>query len=177
MIIKRFKKVWVLVWLSIFFDCLISEGLLLGADSAILDCEDGVAANRKQEARENIRDLLRDNKFDFSKISVRINSVQSNMALDDLKCIFQSENKPKCIFVPKTDEIDQIKWLYENIHNLSNDCKINLFFYMESSTSLLNLKEIISNAINLSKVKYNSQFELEGTSWVFMETFNLNSKW
>jgi hypothetical protein len=135
----------------------------LGADTTILDCEDGVAANRKQEARENIREVLQDSTSDLSKISVRINSIQSNMALDDLKCIFQSQNKPKCIFVPKTDEIDQIKWLYENIHNLSNDCKFNLFFYMESSTSLLNLKDIISNAIDLSKVKYNSKFELEGT--------------
>ena len=136
--------------------------MLLGADTTILDCEDGVAVNRKQEARENIRDLLQENKYDLAKISVRINSIQSNIALDDLSCIFKSENKPKCIFVPKIDEIDQIKWLYENIHNLSNASKFNIFIYTESALGLLNLKDIISKTIELSKNKYNSQFELEG---------------
>jgi citrate lyase subunit beta-like protein len=138
----------------------IQKALTLGADCTVIDCEDGVAVNRKQEARENIRDLLRTtNKND---LTVRINSVQSNLAFDDLKCIFDAENKPTCIFVPKTDEFDQIKWLFEKLDKLSNSSRFNLYFYMESAVSLLNLRDLILNSIKLSQDEYSSKYNIEG---------------
>ena len=79
-----------------------------------------------------------------------------------MKCIFDSKNSPRCVFVPKTDELDQIKWLFENINKLSKTSQINMFFYMESAVSLLNLKDIISQSIQLSENKYNSKYYLEG---------------
>lgn len=140
----------------------IEKALTLPADCTVVDCEDGVAVNRKQEARNNIRNMLNQN--DKLK-TVRINSIQSSFVKDDLECILNAKYKPKCIFIPKTDEFDQIKWLYENIHLLTqNDknIKFNLFYYMESAQSLLNLRDIIANSINLSINKYDSKYNLEG---------------
>jgi citrate lyase subunit beta-like protein len=94
-------------------------------------------------------------------LTARINAIQSGLALDDLKCIFDAKNTPKCLFIPKTDEFDQIKWLFENINALSNE-KFNFFFYMESAMSLLNMRNLLENSINLSKEKYNSKYLIEG---------------
>ena len=40
----------------------------LGADCICLDCEDGVAANMKEAARTNIRNLLDSQRIDFGKV-------------------------------------------------------------------------------------------------------------
>ena len=40
---------------------------VLGADCVCLDCEDGVAINKKEAARENIRRLLDSKSIDFGK--------------------------------------------------------------------------------------------------------------
>ena len=39
----------------------------LGADCVCLDCEDGVAVNMKQAARDNIRNILDGQNIDFGK--------------------------------------------------------------------------------------------------------------
>jgi citrate lyase subunit beta-like protein len=147
------------------------------ADCIVLDCEDGVALNKKKEAREKIRQLFdadeRIQNDSSRKYAVRINPSQTNIAIDDIKTIFscqasqQSEKLfPKCVFVPKTNTVDDILWLYEKLDfqfkkfDIKSD--LSLFFYMESAIGLINLNEIIKSSIMLSKEKYNNRFRLEG---------------
>ena len=40
----------------------------LGADCICLDCEDGVAANMKEAARTNIRNILDTRRIEFGKV-------------------------------------------------------------------------------------------------------------
>lgn len=154
------------------------------ADCVVLDCEDGVALNRKKDAREKIRELYDNdsrihNDFD-GKFAVRINSAPSDLALEDINALFdikiQLLNKhdssfclnllPKTIFVPKTNRAEDIKWLYEKLDivlkKYKNFTNLSLFFYMESALSLINLNDIIKEAIGLSANKYSSRFCLEG---------------
>ena len=49
----------------------------LDVDCVCLDCEDAVAINRKQEARESIVELLQRLSFGRSDVAVRINSPDS----------------------------------------------------------------------------------------------------
>lgn len=73
---------------------------------------------------------------------------------------------PKCVFVPKTNTPDEIKWLYEkfysSIKNYSGFNSLNFVFYMESAISLINLNDIIKTALELSGAKYKNKFNLEG---------------
>ena len=56
----------------------------------VLDCEDGVASNRKDQARKNIHDLyagderVRGN----DQFAVRINGPQTDLAKDDIRSLF-----------------------------------------------------------------------------------------
>ena len=100
----------------------------------------------------------------------------TNLALDDINTIFNINDDlikkhkpefiqnllPKCIFVPKTNTPDDIKRLYEKLNSKNYFKSLNLFFYMESATSLINLNDIIKTSIDLSNNKYNNRFNLEG---------------
>jgi citrate lyase beta subunit len=134
----------------------------------------------KQDARQNIRQLYdtdsRIHNDQDGKYTVRINAPTTNLALDDINAIFNLNTElirkhkpefiqnlvPKSIFVPKTNTTDDIKWLYEKLNSKNYFNTLNLFFYMESATSLINLNDIIKVAIDLSVNKYNNRFNLEG---------------
>ncbi len=149
----------------------ISKIFTTNADCVILDIEDGVALNRKQQARENIRKLYEtDERVQTNlknKYTVRINAPASNEAKQDILYLFENKKVPKTLFVPKTNSSDDIKWLFDQLNvqieaSNSQIDKLSLFFYMESASSLVNLKEIIETALNLSNTKYKSRFHLEG---------------
>jgi len=143
-----------------------------------MDCEDGVAFNRKQEAREKIRQLYDNDERlandSEAKYAVRINSPSSDLVSDDINALFtvnkDVQNKasllPKRVFVPKTSTSEEIKWLFDKFHsvlkNYSDFKSMNMFFYMETAFSLINLNDIIKTAIQLSKEKYQNKFNLEG---------------
>jgi citrate lyase subunit beta-like protein len=139
----------------------------------VLDIEDGVALNRKQQARENISNLYdtdaRVQNDLLGKYTVRINAPLSYLAKEDIKTLFDKKPKksqPKCLFIPKTNSADDITWLYERldqaIETSSSDQQLNLYFYMESALSLVNLKEIIETANRLTNDTYGNRFNLEG---------------
>ncbi|CAF0858395.1 unnamed protein product [Brachionus calyciflorus] len=151
------------------------------ADCVVMDCEDGVALNKKAEAREKIRNLYdtdeRVQNNTEGKFAVRINPAETDLASEDIKILFNPKSDilknnsinnllPKCIFVPKTSTSQEVKWLFENLNNQLKNyddlIKLNLFFYMETAIGLINLNDIIKTALSLSKDKYNSKFNLEG---------------
>ncbi|ODN02292.1 Citrate lyase subunit beta-like protein, mitochondrial [Orchesella cincta] len=130
----------------------------LGVDSIVLDCEDGVAVNKKEEARTHIRKYLDNyskNSASRPELTVRVNSVQSGLCQQDLETILPARHLPSAIHVPKVDGVDHLKWFTEtatkilgkerNIHQ-----KINLIIFVESAMSLLSLPHICQTAWDLS---------------------------
>ena len=77
----------------------IQKGISLGVDSIIMDLEDGVALNRKAEARATIAAALRDLDFGRSERLVRINPVGSGLEHDDLAAVLPY--RPDGIVIPK----------------------------------------------------------------------------
>ena len=75
----------------------------LGADCICLDCEDGVATNKKVDARENIASLLSEGnvKFGKSECSVRVNSVDSGLCEEDMRVVLGGDKLPAAIHLPK----------------------------------------------------------------------------
>jgi len=126
----------------------------LTADSYILDCEDGVAMNKKEEARVNIARVLNENIVDFGKseCSVRVNSVDSGLCEIDLESIFSGPNLPKTLHLPKVESTQQLDWLASKLSKLvPPDEKINLIIFVESARSLLDMKELCQHGQILEK--------------------------
>ncbi|KAM6290763.1 citramalyl-CoA lyase, mitochondrial isoform 2-T3 [Porphyrio hochstetteri] len=82
----------------------------LDVDCAVLDCEDGVALNRKREARLAVVKTLEDFDFGRAEKCVRINSVSSGLAEEDLEVLLQSKTLPSSMMLPKVENVEEIRW-------------------------------------------------------------------
>ncbi|XP_076357687.1 citramalyl-CoA lyase, mitochondrial-like [Tachypleus tridentatus] len=127
----------------------------LNVDCAVLDCEDGVALSKKEEARKTIRKMLDEVEFGRTECVVRMNSVDSGLASDDMKEIFKAGRLPPTVMFPKVESVDHIEWiseeLFKHLQTRTLVDKINLIIYIESARSLLDLRTICQRAVDLSK--------------------------
>jgi citrate lyase subunit beta-like protein len=81
-------------------------------DCVVLDLEDGVAESAKRVARENIFRYLNESIDKFNReICVRINAISSNHIADDVQLLKALSTSIDCLFVPKVDSVDEMKWL------------------------------------------------------------------
>ncbi|XP_025064409.1 citramalyl-CoA lyase, mitochondrial isoform X4 [Alligator sinensis] len=82
----------------------------LKVDCAVLDCEDGVALNRKKEARQTVVKTLEEFEFGQTEKCIRINSVSSDLAEQDLEVLLQSSILPSSLMLPKVESTEEIRW-------------------------------------------------------------------
>ena len=114
----------------------IQKGISLGVDSIIMDLEDGVALNRKLEARATTTSALRDLDFGRSERLVRINPTGSGLQQDDLNAVLPYH--PDGIVIPKVERADQVQWVSKQIR----DEHTRLLVLIESAHAIINLREI-----------------------------------
>ncbi|CAF2504916.1 unnamed protein product [Rotaria sp. Silwood2] len=116
-------------------------------DCVVLDLEDGVAETAKQIARENIFRYLNESASKINReICVRINSMSSNHINDDVKLLKDLSTSIDCLFVPKVESVDEMKWLADH---LGTNRQYNLVLYCESARSLVDLRSILTSASSL----------------------------
>ena len=123
----------------------IEKATTLGVDSICMDMEDGVAMNKKAEARAAIAQAMKELDFGTSERCIRINSVGSGMEKYDLAAALTTN--PDAIVVPKIESAEQVKWVSDHIetHELSSNKNIGtirLLVGVETAKGILNLKEI-----------------------------------
>ena len=133
----------------------LAKSQTLKPDSFVFDCEDGVAAPAKTNARENILKILQEVKPSHKKTEygVRINSIPSGLAEEDLKTVLSGQRIPHTIYLPKVESPEDIDWFAQTAgkHMQKKDKDINLVVYAESAQALINLKEICSEAKKLEE--------------------------
>jgi citrate lyase subunit beta/citryl-CoA lyase len=125
---------------------------IYGAHGVILDLEDAVAPQKKDEARLLVRNALRQVNFYGAERMVRIN--QLPRGLDDLEEIVP--HNVHVVLLPKCESRDQIAQVNEKIrsvqerHNLSGD--IYLMPIIESALGVIRAYEIATAADNVVAV-------------------------
>ena len=124
-------------------------------DSFVFDCEDGVALSAKEEARQNILKILQEVKplHKKTEYAVRINSIPSGFAEEDLKTVLSGQRIPHTIYLPKVESMEDIGWFAQTAgkHMQKKDKDINLVIFAESAKALINLKEICQEAKKLEE--------------------------
>ncbi len=126
----------------------IEKALTLGVDCICMDMEDGVAFNKKAEARAVIAKALRELEFGASEKLARINAVGSGLEQDDIQAVLPYH--PDGILIPKLEELEQIRWASRIIEaaELKQGWPLNsirLLVDVETARGILNLKEIASH--------------------------------
>lgn len=89
----------------------ISKIKELDVDCVVLDCEDGVALNKKEQAREEISALLSSGFSNGkSEIAVRLNSIESGMFEEDLASIV-CDKYPTTLVLPKLNSTKEAEFV------------------------------------------------------------------
>nr|KAG5696782.1 hypothetical protein BaRGS_012805 [Batillaria attramentaria] len=127
---------------------------VLGVDCAVLECEDGVALNKKAEARENIRVALDElGEVEGVDLAVRVNSVSSGLLEEDLRVVMAAKRKPATILLPKTNTVDDIILivLKAALGSRAMGYCPHLITYVESAEGLMNMKDVLRRAETFSR--------------------------
>eukprot|EP00075_Anas_platyrhynchos_P010203 XP_027299456.1 citramalyl-CoA lyase, mitochondrial isoform X4 [Anas platyrhynchos] len=123
----------------------------LNVDCAVLDCEDGVALNRKREARLTVVKTLEEFDFGHAEKCVRINSVSSGLAEEDLETLLQSKTLPSSMMLPKVENVEEIRWFADRfVHHLKGRTLVepmNFIPFVETAVGLLNFKAVCEEAL------------------------------
>lgn len=126
----------------------IEKGAALGVDAIIMDLEDGVALNRKAEARASVAAALREVDFGRSERLVRINPVGGGLDAEDLSAT--ALYRPEGIVLPKVENAEQVRavsaWLLE-IERAQGwpEGAIALLAIIESARGIVGLREIAAS--------------------------------
>jgi citrate lyase beta subunit len=123
----------------------IQKATTLDVDCICMDMEDGVAPNRKAEARAVIAQALHNLDFGRSERLVRINAVGSGLETADLEMALPA--RPQGVVIPKLEYAEQIQWVSQQIWKYERNAGwpeggIRLLVVVESARGILSLAQI-----------------------------------
>lgn len=123
----------------------IQKAAGLPVDSVCLDLEDGVAQNRKDAAREVIRQALHELDFGASERLVRINPISGERGRVDLEAVLPAH--PDGIVVPKVVSAEELVWIDGRLAQAElraggEPDSLALLAIIERARAFLDLKEI-----------------------------------
>ncbi|MGH2737151.1 MAG: HpcH/HpaI aldolase/citrate lyase family protein [Actinomycetota bacterium] len=126
---------------------MLSKSPQLPADEVFMDLEDSVAPLAKEEARHNIIDALKNNDWGDKTVVVRINSIDTQWAADDLKTVVEAAGQYiDCIMIPKVQYAHEVIFVDHMLRmietNVGLDDKIGLEIQIETATGLRNIHDI-----------------------------------
>ena len=126
---------------------MLAKGPTLPADMVFMDLEDSVAPLAKEEARGNVIDALKNNDWGAKTVVVRINSIDTMWAADDLKTVVEAAGEYlDCIMIPKVQHAHEVKFVDHMLRmietNKGFDKRIGLEIQIETATGLKNIHEI-----------------------------------
>ncbi|XP_008258364.3 citramalyl-CoA lyase, mitochondrial isoform X1 [Oryctolagus cuniculus] len=123
----------------------------LKVDCAVLDCEDGVAVNKKSEARQRIVKTLEDFDLGPTEKCVRVNSVSSGLAEEDLMALLESRVLPSSLMLPKVEGPEEIQWFSDkfllHLKGRKLEQPMNLIPFVETAMGLLNFKAVCEETL------------------------------
>lgn len=122
---------------------------LQAVDSVAYDLEDSVTPTKKPEGRRNILEILnRDRVAGIREQAVRINSVGSGFALDDLTEILKGKHLD-CLVVPKVDAASDLHFVTDVLrqklperHAEGSKNPVKIVALVESARSVMDLSSI-----------------------------------
>ncbi|KXL41364.1 hypothetical protein M433DRAFT_148770 [Acidomyces richmondensis BFW] len=133
----------------------------LQVDSVAYDLEDSVTPMKKPEGRRNILEILNQDRVPgIREQAVRINSVGSGFALDDLTEILKGKHLD-CVVVPKVDSPSDLHFVTDVLrqklperHSPNSKNPVKIVALVESARSIMDLPSICAASPYLSGLTF-----------------------
>jgi citrate lyase beta subunit len=125
-----------------------------------MDIEDGVALNRKDEARATIMEALRTVDFGRAERLVRVNPVGSTLIEADLQAVLPAQ--PDGLVIPKVQNAEQVRWVSARLAQAEREQgrlegATILLALIETARGVVNLKEIASSDPRLQALIFGAE--------------------
>ena len=117
----------------------------LPADALILDLEDAVAPDTKEEARERVCAAVRDGGYGNREIAIRVNALESDWGADDLAAAAQTGASAVC--VPKVSTPEDVVAVREGLASNGAPKTLAIWAMMETPLAILNAHEIVKASV------------------------------
>ncbi|WP_279252118.1 HpcH/HpaI aldolase/citrate lyase family protein [Candidatus Seongchinamella marina] len=122
----------------------LDKARTLAADCLILDLEDSVSPESKQQARSQVVDSLEAGGYGYREIIVRTNSLDSPWAIDDFLSLAKSGTAPDGILIPKISSATEVCDAIVQIDAAGCHRDIGIWLMAETPRCILSIAEIAS---------------------------------
>jgi citrate lyase subunit beta/citryl-CoA lyase len=116
----------------------------LPADALILDLEDAVAPDAKEEARTQVVTAVTEGGYGKREIIIRVNGLDTPWGLDDIKAAVAA--KPDAILVPKISTPDDVLRADKAMSEAGASPSMQLWCMIETPLAILNIQTIAAKA-------------------------------
>ncbi len=138
----------------------IEKGLTVDADVIILELEDGVAYDRKAEARQMAAEALQSLDFGRTERLVRINALETGLAEADLEATLIG--RPDGYVIPKVEGAATLQWVSKTIRTWEQKQgwpvgEIKLLAIIETALGVMNLREVATADDQLDALMFGAE--------------------
>lgn len=131
----------------------------LDADVLLLNLEDGVASHRKDEARRNVAQCLRETPFGRREAVVRVNGLSTEAGRQDLGAVVGE--RPDGICLPKVEGPEEVREASARVSELEDSCgippgSIRLHAMIESARGVLEAAAVASSDPRMASLVFGS---------------------
>jgi citrate lyase subunit beta/citryl-CoA lyase len=138
---------------------MLARATSLPADMVFLDLEDSVAPLAKEEARGNVVDALKNNDWGEKTVVVRINSIDTRWAADDLKTVVEAAgDRLDCVMIPKVQYDHEVFFVDHSLRmietNASFEKRIGIEAQIETAAGLENVRDIAHSSDRLETLVF-----------------------
>jgi citrate lyase subunit beta/citryl-CoA lyase len=122
----------------------IEKARTLPADGIILDLEDAVAPEAKEEARMQVAAAVKAGGFGRREVFIRVNGIDTPWHADDLAAAVQAV--PDAILLPKISEVAQLERVGQRLLDMKADLKIRVWAMIETPIAIFNILSLAAEA-------------------------------
>jgi citrate lyase subunit beta/citryl-CoA lyase len=114
------------------------------ADALILDLEDAVAPDAKEEARAQVVAAVKAGGYGKREIAIRVNGLDTPWGMDDIKAAVVVQ--PHAILVPKINSADDVARAEAALTQAGASASLQLWCMIETPLAILNIQAIAEQA-------------------------------
>lgn len=122
----------------------IEKARTLAADGVILDLEDAVAPEAKEQARQQVAEAVKAGGFGRREVFIRVNGIDTPWHADDLAAAAHAA--PDAILVPKIGKVEQLERIGQRLLDMHTPHKTRVWAMIETPEAIFNINALAAEA-------------------------------
>ena len=122
----------------------LEKARTLAADGVIVDLEDAVAPDAKEQARKQVADAVKAGGFGPREVFIRVNGIDTPWHADDLAAAAHAG--PDAILIPKVGRVAQLEMIGQRLLDMKIDRKTRVWAMIETPEAIFNINALAAEA-------------------------------